>query len=95
MSIEDERDEFIELRAVQALTREKIIHVLTVWPRLSPSMLQIGLGTGLSSRLWRPILETLITEGIVIREEVTARSPIGRDQSYTILSLNPDSSTSS
>jgi hypothetical protein len=67
--------------------RAKIIHTLSIWPKLSPSMLQVGIGTALSPKLWHPILNQLIEEGTIIREELSAKSAAGRDQVYTILQL--------
>jgi hypothetical protein len=70
--------------------RDKIIHVLTIYPRISTSMLQIGVGTSLMPGLWKPILQGMIQEGIIIQERKIFKTPTDRDQSYTILSLNPD-----
>ena len=72
---------------------QKIVHVLTIYPRLSPSMLQIGVGTGLKPSIWKPILERLITNGVVIRTFIQAETPSDRVQSYAILSLPINSPT--
>lgn len=84
-----EEDDFIELREAREVIRRKILHTLKIWPKLSPSMLQVGIGTSLSSRMWHPVLDQLIREGKVIRTEQQAKSHIGRDQIYTIISLAP------
>lgn len=68
--------------------RERIVHILTVYPKISVSMLQIGVGTSLAPRLWKPVLEQLITEGIVVREQLNYTSPTGREQLYTSLKLS-------
>lgn len=73
--------------ATQPHIRAKIIHTLSIWPKLSPSMLQVGIGTALSPKLWHPILNQLISEGVVVRDELPAKSAAGRDQIYTILRL--------
>lgn len=67
--------------------RDKIVHTLTIWPYLSPSMLQVAIGTSVSSGLWHPILQKLVDEGRVVRESFSAKSPVGRDQTYTIIRL--------
>jgi hypothetical protein len=70
------------------IIREKILQTLSVYPRISPTMLQVGIGTSITPRMWHPILDQLIEEKIVKRE--TRQSPnnvTGRDQTYTIISL--------
>src|SRR3990172_6202219 len=73
--------------------RDRIIHVLTIYPILSPSMLQVGLGTSTQPGLWRPVLERMIDEGVVIVEEVQLEHPSGRSYPYKKLSLQPLSIT--
>lgn len=66
---------------------EKILFVLRIYPRISPTMLQVGLGTSVSSKMWRPILDALIRKGLVKQEYVQETSPADRIQSYTVISL--------
>ncbi len=70
--------------------REKILHVLGVYPILSPTMLQIGLGTSLPTIEWRPVLEELIAAGLVERDEYSAQTSSGRNYSYTRIRLACD-----
>jgi len=70
--------------------RERIIHTLRVFPKLSPSMLNVGIGTSVPGSLWRPELERLKAEGIVIEDTVVMETPARRTQSYTVLSLSPE-----
>lgn len=67
--------------------RDRILHLLTVYPRISPSMLQIGIGTSVPPTLWRPILDDLVKEGRVLIENVNCQSPAGRARSYQVVSL--------
>ncbi len=67
--------------------REKITHILTIYPVLSPSMLQTGLGN-LKPRDWRPILEQMIEEAVVGRAHDVILTPNGADRSYTTIYLN-------
>ena len=69
---------------------DKIIHTLTIFPIISPSMLQAALGPGCAARLWRPVLQQLIDSGAVIQKEQVATTPTGRQNSYTQLMLSPD-----
>lgn len=68
--------------------RQRIAHTLSIYPQLSMSMLQVGIGTAFPGILWHPVLEAMIVSGEVIRETVQANNPVtGRDQTYTILRL--------
>jgi hypothetical protein len=84
-------EDFTELQKVQDVLRQKIKHALTVWPYLSGSMIQIGLGTAVPPVLWRPVLQSMIDQKEITVLEIYARSPTGRDQKYTVykLSSNP------
>lgn len=66
---------------------DKILRVLGIFPRLSPSMLQIGLGTALPPKLWKPILEDLIAREQVLRTEEMHDTETGRRQVYVVLQL--------
>lgn len=86
MSIDPEAD-FIPLTSDQII-REKILQTLSIYPRISPTMLQVGIGTSITPRMWHPILDKLIEEGLVKRDARQAPNNIsGRDQTYTIISL--------
>jgi hypothetical protein len=87
------------------MLREKILFGLEIYTFVSPTMLHTFLGTSTSAHVWKPILNQLIAEGLVEREEVTHITPHTlheRTQTYTILHLaqnhypnpspNPDSS---
>ncbi len=69
------------------IIRQRILHALKVWPKLSPSMLQIAIGTAITPKLWHPILEKLIKEGKISRNEIEGKGVSGRDMVYTVLSL--------
>ena len=72
--------------------KEKILHVLSIYHRVSPSMLQTGIGTSLPPALWRPVLAQLIKEKKVVQEEVAATAPSGHLRMYVTLSLKPSPS---
>jgi len=70
------------------MIRQRILHTLGIYPRLSPSMLQIGIGTGFPPALWHPVLERMVETGEVERSQTQATNPVSkRDQTYTILAL--------
>ena len=71
----------------EAMIRQRILHTLEIYgPKLSPSMLQIGIGTGFPPALWHPVLARMEAAGEVARTQVQATNPVSkRDQTYTIL----------
>lgn len=74
--------------------QKRIIHTLSIYPRLNMSMLQIGIGTGFPPAIWHPALEALIGEGKVVRSTFTTTNPVSkREQTYTVITLADDYST--
>ena len=67
--------------------RERILHTLSIYPRLQPSMLHVGIGFHVEASVWRPVLNTMIDIGEVIQSTEQHTSPAGRLNQYTILSL--------
>lgn len=67
--------------------KAKIVHLLEVFPVISPSMMQIGIGSSLPAKLWKPILRQLIADGILKEDVFVHPTAAGRQQSYTLLSL--------
>ena len=65
----------------------KIIRLLRIYPKISPSMMQIGIGSSLPVNIWKPILNKLIEDGTVKEDFLVVPSASGRQQSHTILSL--------
>jgi len=74
---------FMTLTEIQ----ERIVHVLGIYPIVSPSMLSIGLGTALKTTEWRSALENLVEHGIVKRDFEVHLSPKGQDRTYTKIYL--------
>lgn len=70
--------------------RSRIIQALMIYPRLSPSMLQVGIGTAVPSSMWRPTLERLILENVVLRTQLPVVTMTGRHKNCEILELSPD-----
>lgn len=84
----------VEEKTVDAgaeMLRSRIVHVLTVFPFLSQSMINVGIGTSIPSKLWQPILEDLISEGTISKTAINAQSPSDRNQTYTIYHLSKNS----
>jgi hypothetical protein len=89
-AVVEEEDRGGEVLDTEQTIRDKIVHVMSIYPRISVSMLQIGVGTSLMPALWKPLLAKMIQDGQILEERKTYRTPSDRQQSYTILSLNPD-----
>jgi hypothetical protein len=71
--------------------RARILFTLSVYPKLSPTHLQVSLGPGTRSSLWHPVLDQLIEEGLVEKIQIrpTEMTPSGRDQIFTVIQLAP------
>ena len=71
----------------ETVVAEKIVHLLTMFPVISPTMLQAGLGPSTKPSLWRPVLETLIEAKKVHRADEQALTPTNRYNTYTKLMI--------
>jgi len=69
----------------------KILHILGIYPTISPTMLQGGLGPYTKPALWRPVLAKLVEEGKVIESQESLQTPSDRYNTYTKLSLASNS----
>jgi len=66
----------------------KILALLEVYPYVSRSMIQTGLGPALPPKLWDPILKALVdTEQVCFREVTAASIPTGRSLTKGIYHL--------
>jgi hypothetical protein len=71
--------------------RDKILHILDIYPCISPAMLQVGLGTSIPSRVWRPVLDRLIKAGEVTMHTQTSFTDRGRQYQHKIIQrVQPD-----
>lgn len=68
---------------------DKILHILAIYPTISPTMLQSGLGPQLKAKVWRPVLLRLIESEQVYETKESCMSPAGRYNTYVKLSLGP------
>ena len=68
--------------------RQRILSTMRIYPRISPSMLQSGLGPHNPPSIWRPVLEDLIAEGLVQRLQESVQNERGRFRTVTILQLS-------
>ena len=74
----------------QEAIEAKIVHLLGIYPIISPTMLQSGLGPYVKPGLWRPALAALIEAGRVKEETESLQTPSERYNTYTKLSLSSD-----
>lgn len=65
----------------------KILHLLGIYPIISPTMLQGALGPAVKPILWRPVLARLLEEDKVVEEQEPLMTPADRYNTYTKLSL--------
>lgn len=67
--------------------KKRIVHTLEIYPKLSHTMLAVGIGTSVPSSLWREILEGLEEEGVVKIDHIVAQTPTGRMRTYALIQL--------
>lgn len=65
----------------------KILHLLGIYPIVSPTMLQGALGPSLKPKIWRPVLQKMREEGTIIETKVDGETPTGRYNAYTKIHL--------
>ena len=76
------------MEQTQELVERRIIHLLKIYPGISPTMLQAALGPKTKPQTWRPALKRLLEQGVVEQEFVVAESPMERYNTYTKLAIN-------
>lgn len=75
--------------AEQQGIKEQILHVLKVYPGISPSMLQVGIGSHVKPAKWKPILAKLVDAKTVVRIERAFQTPSNNHRTYVKLVLHP------
>lgn len=78
-------EDFVEIS--EQIIQEKILHTLKIYPKISVSMLQVGIGTAISANMWKPVFDKMIELGKIEVETRTFRAPSGRDIRHRIVSL--------
>jgi S1-C subfamily serine protease len=77
----------VHMEASMDILRSKILHTLSIFPYLSQSMIQVGIGTAISPNMWKPLFQELIAEGKIVKTDVSATSPLERAQTYQVYHL--------
>lgn len=67
--------------------RARILHLLEIYPFMARSMIQVGIGPGCPPKIWDPILQQLVSEGKICKEEINTTSPKGRSGSKDVYHL--------
>lgn len=67
----------------------RIVELLMVYPSISPTMLQAGLGPSLSPDIWRPVFQNLIEKGVVIQRAELPPMNMRRNRPYSVVELSP------
>lgn len=68
----------------------KILYTLSIYPKLSHSMLQTGIGPGIAPTIWRPALAHMIEKRWIKEEQIQAKGVSGRANSPKVLSLTDE-----
>lgn len=72
------------------LIQAKILYTLGLYPRLSRSMLNTGIGPAISPVIWGPVLDDMIARNLVREQIVNVKGPSDRANSPRILSLTAE-----
>ncbi len=85
------QDEAFETERIEqeetADIRAKILHLLRIYPIISPTMLQGGLGPAMRPAKWRPIYQELIAEGLIVVTPRSLQTHQERFNTYTCVQL--------
>jgi len=66
--------------------RQRILFILMKHPRITPTMLCVGLGNPPVGK-WKPLLNQLVLEGVIFREYDIVLHPNGRTYNNTVYKL--------
>lgn len=64
-------------------SKERLMHVLEIFPAISPSMMNIAMNS-VDSACWKPTLQEMLVAGEIKSKTIFVLTPIGRNQSYTV-----------
>jgi hypothetical protein len=67
--------------------RERIEYALGIWPKLSKSMLQVGIGTSISPDMWHPVFDKMVEDGVIIVTDRPGVNPKGRKLTHEVIQL--------
>lgn len=65
----------------------KILNTLHIYPKISPSMLNTGIGPAIPPAIWRPALQHLIEQGLVTESQVNRLGITGRSNTLRTVEL--------
>ena len=73
----------------EKIVRQRILHTLSIYPKISLSMLQVGIGTSIPPALWKPVYELMVESGELLVAQKIYETPTGRNQTYTTIEMAP------
>lgn len=77
----------LEARFEPQYISERILNLLTIYPKISPTMLSVAMGPQIPASYWRPVYNDLVEEGKVQVDTEQSTSAAGRVMQHTIISL--------
>lgn len=79
------------LSAIDALrtVQLKILSTLYTYPKISPSMLNTGIGPAIPPAIWRPALQHLVEQGLVTEGQTNRHGITGRSNTQRHVELSP------
>lgn len=68
--------------------REQLKHLFSIYPILSPTMMQALLGSKVRPKDWKPVMEDMITDGTLKRVDLSSKNAWGQLRYYARIKLN-------
>lgn len=69
---------------VTADIKADILSLLETYPYLGYTMIQVGIGPAKPPKLWKPILESLVEDAIILERTISVVSGRGRNITRTV-----------
>jgi hypothetical protein len=77
----------VNLDAAAEDMRQRINHLLEVYPYISRAMIQVGLSPAIPPKMWGPVLDQMAERGEVVRHEVDVTNASNRTITKNIYHL--------
>lgn len=73
-----------QMDEVVADVRADILSLFDTFPYISSTMIQVGIGPSKPPKLWRPVLEQLVKDGILLERMISVTTPKNRNITRTV-----------
>jgi hypothetical protein len=60
-------------------TKQKLLHLLDIYPYLPKALIQTGMSPALPPKFWKPILDKCVEDGEILVAKISTQTPNGRN----------------